>query len=115
MLAHFQGKVWNASDFSRALSVKPDKARYYLDILTGAFLIRQLPPWFENVGKQLIKSSKIYFRDTGLLHALLGLKNRNDILSYPYFGFSWEGFAIAQVIQFFRAERNAFFIKLIQV
>jgi len=111
MLAHFQGKLWNAADFGRALTIKPEKARYYLDILTGAFVVRQLPPWFENVGKQLVKSPKIYFRDTGLLHALLGFKNRDDVLSYPYFGFSWEGFVVEQVVQLFRAERNAFFYK----
>lgn len=92
MIAHFQGKLWNAAELARALNTKENTARHYLDILTGSFMIRQLPPWFENVGKRLIKSPKLYLADTGILHTLLGLKSLDAILAYPNFGFSWEGF-----------------------
>jgi len=76
MVAHVHGQNWNAADLARSMGVKEDTARKYLDILTGAFMIRQLPPWFENTGKRLVKAPKVYFRDTGLLHALLGLKTK---------------------------------------
>lgn len=109
MVAHFHGQVLNASDFARSIGAKPDTARHYLDILTGAFLVRQLPPWFENVGKRLVKSPKVYIRDTGILHALLGLKNRMEILSHPKLGFSWEGFALEQVFRMSSQENALFF------
>lgn len=109
MVAHFHGRLWNAADFARALNAKEDTARHYLDILTGAFMLRQLQPWFENVGKRLVKSPKIYLSDTGILHTLLGLKSLEDVLSYPNFGFSWEGFAIDQVIRICNVQKEAYF------
>jgi predicted AAA+ superfamily ATPase len=111
MLAHFHGQVWNAAELARAMSVKEDTARHYLDILTGAFMIRQLPPWFENTRKRLVKAPKVYFRDTGLLHALLGLKRIDQVLAYPRFGFSWEGFAMEEIIRHAQADRDAYFYK----
>ncbi|MCH7762952.1 MAG: ATP-binding protein [Candidatus Marinimicrobia bacterium] len=111
MVAHYHGKIWNASDFARALGVKEDTARHYLDILSGAFMIRQLQPWFINIGKRLVKSPKIYIRDTGLLHAFLGLENYQDILSHPQLGFSWEGFVIEQILALTNKEDEAYFYK----
>ena len=111
MLAHVHGGNWNAADLARSMSVKQDTARRYLDILTGAFMIRQLSPWFENTGKRLVKAPKIYFRDPGLLHALLGLKTRHDLESHPILGLSWEGFAVEEIIRLARAERDAYFYK----
>ena len=90
---------------------KEEIERKYLDILTGTFLVRQLPPWFENIGKRLVKAAKVYIRDSGLLHTLLGLKDRNHVLSHPKLGFSWEGFAIEQVLGMTGAERDAYFYK----
>jgi predicted AAA+ superfamily ATPase len=111
MLAHLHGQVWNSADLARAMGVKEDTARHYLDILTGAFMIRQLPPWFENTGKRVVKAPKVYFRDTGLLHALLGMKSLEQLLAYPRFGFSWEGFAMEEVIQILQADRDSYFYK----
>jgi uncharacterized protein len=111
MVAHFHGQVWNAADLARSLGSKEDTARKYLDILTGAFLVRQLYPWYENVGKRLVKAPKIYLRDTGMLHALLGLKTKKQLQSHPKLGFSWEGYALEQIIRLCRAEREAYFYK----
>lgn len=111
MLAHYQGQVWNASDLGRAMGVKEDTARHYLDILTGAFMVRQLQPWFENMGKRVVKAPKVYFRDTGILHALLGIRTGRQLFSHPRMGFSWEGFAMDEVIRAAGAERDAFFYR----
>jgi hypothetical protein len=111
MLAHYHGQPWNASELARAMSVKEDTARHYLDILCGAFMVRQLPPWFENTSKRVVKAHKVYFRDTGLLHALLGLKDFRQVMSHPRFGFSWEGFAMEEVIRVAQAEREAYFYR----
>jgi predicted AAA+ superfamily ATPase len=111
MLAHFHGQVWNAAELARAMNVKEDTSRHYLDILSGAFMIRQLPPWFENTGKRLVKAPKVYFRDTGLLHALLGLKRIDQVLSYPRFGFSWEGFAMEEIIRQAQADHDAYYYR----
>lgn len=111
MLASVQAQTWNSADLARSMGVKEDTARRYLDILTGSFMIRQLQPWFENIGKRIVKAPKAYFRDTGLLHALLGLKTERQLLDYPRLGFSWEGFAIEQIIRHFDADREAYFYK----
>jgi predicted AAA+ superfamily ATPase len=111
MLAHYHANVWNAADLARSMGVKEDTARRHLDILTGAFLIRQLPPWFENVGKRLVKVPKVFIRDSGILHSLLGLGDISHVQSHPKLGFSWEGFALEQVIGLTGAERDAYFYK----
>ncbi len=111
MLAHWHGQVWNAAELGRAMGVKEDTARHYLDILTGAFMVRQLQPWFENTGKRVVKAPKVYFRDTGLLHALLGLRTAAQLMAHPRFGFSWEGFAMDEVIRAAGAERDAAFYR----
>lgn len=97
MLAHFHGRIWNASQFSRSFGVNHTTVRHYLDILTSAFVIRQLQPWHENVSKRQVKAPKIYLADSGLLHSLLGLTTKTDIESHPSLGASWEGYVIAQV------------------
>jgi len=109
MLAHLHVGVLNAAELGRAISVDQKSASRYVDILAGTFLLRRLPPWFENVGKRLVKAPKIYLRDSGLLHALLGLRTQAEVVSHPRFGLSWEGFAMEQVIGILRAERDAYF------
>lgn len=111
MLAHYHAQLWNAAELARAMGVKEDTARRYLDILTGGFMLRQLPPWFENTGKRLVKAPKIYFRDTGILHSLLGLRTITQVMGHPRFGFSWEGMALEQVIRAARAEHDAYFYR----
>ncbi len=100
MLAHYHGQVWNAAELSRSLGTSEQTTRRYLDILCGAFAARQLPPWFENVGKRTVKSPKIYLRDSGLVHALLGIRTREDLEGHPKKGASWEGFCIEQILSF---------------
>lgn len=102
MLAHYHAQTWNASEISRSLGISDKTVRSYLDILTGTFMIRQLQPWFENLGKRQVKSPKIYFRDTGLLHSLLGVPDKHSLLGHPKVGASWEGFAMEQAIQILR-------------
>ena len=99
MLAHVHGNIWNAADPARSLGVSEPTVRRYLDWLTQTFMIRQLQPWFENLGKRQVKSPKIYFRDTGLLHALLGVRSHGDMHRHPRAGASWEGFALEQVLR----------------
>ena len=99
MLAHYHGQVFNASELGRSLAVSEATVRRYLDLLTGTFMVRQLAPWFTNTKKRLVKRPKLYFRDTGLLHALLSLETYDDVASNPKLGASWEGFALEQVIQ----------------
>ncbi|MCU0224482.1 MAG: ATP-binding protein [Acidobacteria bacterium] len=104
MTAHYHGGVWNAAEAARALGVSEPTARRYLDLLTGLFLVRQLQPWHENLQKRQVKSPKIYLRDSGLLHALLGLVSERDLLSHPKVGASWEGFAIEEALRATRPE-----------
>ena len=109
MLAHYHGQTWNAAELARAVGTGEAAVRNHLDILTAAFMVRQLPPWFENVGKRLVKAPKVYVRDTGLLHYLLGLHTRLEVLGHPKLGASWEGFAVDEVIRSLDAERDAYF------
>ena len=105
MLAHYHGQAWNAAEFARALGTSEGTARRYLDILVGAFMVRTLSPWFANLGKRQIKSPKIYVRDTGLLHALLGLDTADEVDGHPKVGASFEGFAIEQLAGAFGGDR----------
>ena len=98
MVAHFHGQIWNAADFARSLGATEATARRYLDILTGAYMVRQLPPWYENIKKRQVKSPKVFIRDTGLLHTLLSLHESSAIQQHPKLGASWEGFVIEQII-----------------
>ena len=99
MLAHFHGQVWNAADPARSLGVNESTVRRYLDWLTQAFLVRQLQPWFANLGKRQVKAPKIYLRDVGLLHELLGIADPQALHRHPGSGASWEGFALDQVLR----------------
>ncbi len=99
MLAHYHGQVWNASEFGRAFGVAHTTVQRYLDTLSATFMVRQLPAWYENIGKRQVKAPKIYVRDSGLLHALFGLENRRAIESHPKVGASWEGFALETTIK----------------
>ncbi len=98
MVAHYHGQTWNAAEPARALGVNPSTTRRYLDLLTDALMVRQLQPWYANLGKRQVKSPKVYVRDSGLLHQLLGLATEKALLSHPKVGASWEGFAIEQVL-----------------
>ncbi|MFW5827175.1 MAG: ATP-binding protein [Alkalispirochaeta sp.] len=98
MLAHYHGQTWNSSELGRALGQSDKTVRSYLDTLTGAYMIRQLPPWFENIAKRQVKAPKVYLRDTGLLHALLMLHNLHELTGHPKVGASWEGFALEHVL-----------------
>jgi predicted AAA+ superfamily ATPase len=99
MLAHYHGQIWNASDIARSMSINDKTARNYLDILTGTYMVRQLQPWHENIGKRQVKAPKIYFRDTGLLHNLLALPSHHALTGHPRVGSSWEGFVVEQVLE----------------
>lgn len=108
MLAHYHGQIWNGAELARALGLSEKTVRAYLDLLTGAFVLRQLPPWFENVAKRQYKAPKVYVRDSGLLHALLGIEDRLGLAGHPKHGASWEGFALEQVLSV-AGTRQAFF------
>lgn len=108
MLAHYHGQIWNASEIGRSLGEAHTTVKRHLDILTGAFMVRQLQPWFANIGKRQVRSSKIYVRDSGILHALLGLRTVGALEEHPKLGASWEGFAVEQLI-LAAGERNAYF------
>jgi hypothetical protein len=111
MLAHYHGQPLNSAELARAMGSGEKAVRHYLDILTGAFMVRQLRPWFENVGKRLLKSPKLYVRDSGLLHHLLGIHGRLELYAHPKLGASFEGFAIEQLISRLSAERDAYFYR----
>lgn len=99
MLAHYHGQTWNASEISRSFGISDKTARSYLDLLSGTFMVRQLQPWFENVGKRQVRSPKIYLRDSGLVHTLLSLPDEEAVLAHPKCGASWEGFALEQILR----------------
>jgi len=99
MLAHYHGQTWNASEFGRSFGVADTTVRNYLDLLTAALVIRQLPPWHESISKRQVRAPKIYILDSGLLHTLLGLTDREDVERHPKVGASWEGFALEQIVR----------------
>ena len=98
MLAHWHGQFWNASEFARSFGVADTTVRRYLDILTGALVVRQLQPWHANVAKRQVKAPKIYLRDTGVLHSLLGIGDMRSLESHPKCGASWEGLMLESII-----------------
>lgn len=108
MLAHYHGQIWNASELSRSLGESHTTVKRHLDILTGALVVRQLQPWHENLGKRQVKSPKIFVRDTGLLHALLGLPSLRSLEGHPKVGASWEGFVLEEILRLV-GERHAYF------
>src|SRR3990167_2206053 len=99
MLAHYHSNIFNASEIGASLGIAHTTARHYLDILTGTFMIRELTPWIENIDKRQIKSPKIYFRDSGIFHSLLGIHDLHTLQNHPKLGASWEGFALEEIIR----------------
>lgn len=99
MLAHYHGQILNASELGRSLDLSHHTVKKYIDILAGTFMIRILQPWFENISRRQVKSPKIYFRDSGILHSLLNIKSADELYTNPKVGASWEGFALEEVIR----------------
>jgi hypothetical protein len=108
MLAHYHGQIWNAAEPARSLGIGESTVRRYLDFLTDAFLVRQLPPWHENLGKRQVKAPKIYLRDSGIVHALLHLETPLAVRAHPKAGASWEGFVVEQVLHHARPQQAYF-------
>jgi hypothetical protein len=104
MLAHYHGQTLNLSELGRSFGMADNTVRHYLDILTGAYVVRTLPPWHENIGKRQVKAPKLYIRDSGLLHSLMGISSFEDLRVHPKLGASWEGFALAQILARYGAE-----------
>jgi predicted AAA+ superfamily ATPase len=99
MLCHYHGQVWNSSEFARSFGVSHTTVHKYLDILTSAFVVQQLPPWTENVGKRVVKSPKVYIADPGILHTLIDVESPQALKRHPKLGASWEGFILGQVVR----------------
>lgn len=108
MLAHFHGQVWNSSTLARSMDVSVTAVNHYRDLLEGTFMARVLPPWHENMGKRQLKSPKVYLRDSGILHHLLGITKMLALRSHPVYGASWEGFALEQTL-ITHGKRDAYF------
>ena len=111
MIAHCHGQLWNSSMIAKSLEVSAPTVKHYLDILEETFIVRQLRPYYSNIKKRLVKSPKVYIRDSGLLHALLMNRTREDLLGHPQIGNSWEGFIIEQVIGFLPPGWEAYFYR----
>ena len=109
MLAHWHGQLWNGAEFGRAFGVAHTTVRRYLDLLTSVFVVRQLPPWHENVAKRQVRAPKVYVGDSGILHALLGLNSRDALVSHPKVGASWKGFVVRQVCHLLAARPDQCF------
>jgi predicted AAA+ superfamily ATPase len=108
MVAHYHGQVWNSAELARALAVNESTVRRYLDLMTGVFMVRQLAPWHENLGKRQVKAPKVCVRDSGLLHALLGLAGQLDLDHHPKVGASCEGYAVEEVLKALRPDEAYF-------
>ncbi len=102
MLAHYHGQTWNASTLAGSLGVSGKTVNHYLDVLCGTYMVLRLPPWRENLGKRQVKAPKVYIRDSGILHALLGIPGKEALLGHPKLGASWEGFVLEQVLRILR-------------
>ena len=109
MLAHYHGQIWNSSEFARSFGVADTTVRNYLDLLTSALVVRQLPPWHENMAKRQVKAPKVYIADSGVLHALFNLETMDDLEKHPKVGASWEGFVISQIIRQLGARKEECF------
>ncbi len=104
MLTHTHGNIFNASEIGRSLGLSYKLVQQYIDILTSTLMVRELQPWYENISKRQVKSPKIYFRDSGLFHSLLGVENDTELLRHPKLGSSWEGYALEEVIRFLEVD-----------
>ena len=109
MLVHYHGQTWNASEIARAFAVSHTTSRRYLDLLVDTFMLHLLPPWSESIGKRVVKAPKLYFRDSGLLHALLGIRTADDLSRHVKVGASFEGFALHEVVRHLGADRRECF------
>lgn len=110
MLAHYHAQTWSSAELARAFGVADTTVKRWLDVLSGTFMVRQLPAWFENIGKRQVKAPKIYLHDSGVLHHLLGIRTQQDLEAHPKVGASWEGFVIAEIVSELRAApRECFF------
>lgn len=109
MVSHYHANIFNASELARSLSINEKTAKNYLDILSGTFMIRQLQPWYENISKRQVKSPKVFFKDSGILHNLLNINNYNELLKHPKLGASWEGFALEEIIRFHKLSSEEVF------
>jgi uncharacterized protein len=109
MLSHYHGQIWNGSEIAASLGIAPNTARRYLDVLTQTFMVRQLQPWHENVGKRLVKTPKIYLRDSGLFHRLQGITQMAQLQTHPKLGASWEGFALEETLRFMQPDQAWFY------
>jgi uncharacterized protein len=98
MLAHYHGQVWNGAELARAFGVAATTVRRYLDILASALVVRLVPPWLENIAKRQVRSPKVYIVDSGVLHTLLGITDRDDLEGHPKVGASWEGFVVKELV-----------------
>ena len=113
MLAHYHGQTWNGSELARAFGVTQKTVSHYLDVLCSTFMARRLAPWHENLAKRQVRAPKVFINDTGILHALLGITDRQDLLGHPKAGASWEGFAIDEIARHLEADdEECFFWKL---
>ena len=108
MLAHVHGGIWQAADPARSLGVSEPTVRRYLDVLSSLYMVRQLQPWHENLAKRQVKAPKVYVRDSGLLHALLGISTERALLAHPKCGASWEGYVIEEVLKVVEADEFYF-------
>ena len=108
MLAHYHGKIWNAAEPARSLGIGEHAVRRYCDLLTDMFMVRQLQPWHANLKKRQVKAPKIYIRDTGLLHQLLGIRRESEVLTHPACGASWEGYVLEEVLRLVRPDEAYF-------
>ncbi len=109
MMAHYHGNIFNASEIGKSLGLNHKTIRNYTDILMGTFMLREIPPWFENISKRQIKSPKIYFRDSGILHYLLNIPNEDSLYHHPKLGASWEGFALESIIRHHEASDGEYY------
>jgi predicted AAA+ superfamily ATPase len=104
MLAHYHGQILNVAEIARAVGIKESLVRRYLDALEGVFMVRQLQPWHENLGKRQVKAPKIYFRDSGILHQMMSIRSLRDLLTHPRMGASWEGYVIEEALRLLKPE-----------
>jgi predicted AAA+ superfamily ATPase len=109
MLAHYHAQLWNGSEIAASLGIAPNTARAYLDALEQTYMIRRLQPWHANLGKRLVKTPKIYFRDSGLFHTLCGIQSAAGLLTHPKLGASWEGFALEEILQAQQPDQSWFY------
>jgi len=109
MLAHYHAQIWNGSEIAASMGIAPNTAGAYLDALEQTFMIRRLLPWQANLGKRLVKTPKIYFRDSGIFHALSGIRSPADLLTHPKLGASWEGFALEEILRAHQPDEAYFY------